>query len=551
MKTFFFIIFLFSFSYKNAFANNLDVIIYVKESILQKKVDGSYYINTNNNKDLYLYNCLFNTPVFKNDFKNLSLDNKPRTLNEIYEANGVKDISLLLRKQIENYLDENFKIKTSLVTHCKEETYGSINKDQEYETVKRYAISRINHIIIIPQGINFENLYYYKNPGDWQTNQPMYAVYKDLLREYVPIAKINIDDLKKNLVEQKIIETNKIDNKELLKSLVSDNNKNYISSIIIELGNYTGEVNLFREGRINYSSTQKYCIIESSDRNANAKNGYRLLESDILDERFKALHLIKKKDSGYHLKPTSESFETINKNEVSWERTFKNLDEFYLTLQKEINSSEKTCNIFVGSVTEINSLMEAMLRDRLVREWLPVNKIFSEKYLLDVYAKNFGSFDYDEPNKYVNLFPEKKFYNQCINYYRRKNGGSIDAETFLVAAITFAKKNNIMDEFKDLNYCTLDEFKFQNFTRFSFVKNKNFLEHMAFDRDREYYQANFPDVVGIHFMIDGNLPKNCFIIFFKKEGSQLNSFLINRKSGKSSKFNVNDTNSVKKCEEIL
>ena len=184
-----------------------------------------------------------------------------------------------------------------------------------------------------------------------------------------------VGDLKKNLVEQKITETNKIDNKELLKSLVSDNNKNYISSIIIELGNYTGEVNLFREGRINYSSTQKYCTIESSDRNANAKNGYRLLESDILDERFKALHLIKKKDSGYHLKPTSESFETINKNEVSWERTFKNLDEFYLTLQKEINSSEKTCNIFVGSVTEINSLMEAMLRDRLVREWLPVTRI--------------------------------------------------------------------------------------------------------------------------------------------------------------------------------
>jgi hypothetical protein len=106
-----------------------------------------------------------------------------------------------------------------------------------------------------------------------------------------------------------------------------------------------------------------------------------------------------------------------------------------------------------------------------------------------------------------------------------------------------------MDEFKDLNYCTLDEFKFQNFTRFSFVKNKNFLEHMH--SDRKYYQANFPDVVGIHFMIDGNLPKNCFIIFFKKEGSQLNSFLINRKSGKSSKFNVKDLNSVKECEKIL
>lgn len=157
--------------------------------------------------------------------------------------------------------------------------------------------------------------------------------------------------------------------------------------------------------------------------------------------------------------------------------------------------------------------MEAMLRDRLVREWLPVKKIFSEKYLLDVYAKNFGSFDYDEPNKYVHLFPEKKFYSQGINYYRRKNGGGINVETFLIVAITFAKKNNIMDKFKDLNYFTLDEFKFQNFTRSSFVKNKNFLEHMAFDRDREYYQANFPDVTGIHFMIDGNLPKSCFIIF--------------------------------------
>lgn len=551
MKTFFFIIFLFSFSYKNAFANNLDVIIYVKESILQKKVDGSYYINTNNNQDLYLYNCLFNTTAFKNDFKNLSLDNKPRTLNEIYEVNGIKDISLSLRKQIENYLEENFKIKTSLVTHCGEEAYESINKAQEYETVKRYALSRINHIIIIPQGVNFENLYYYQNPGDWQTNQPMYSVYKNLLREYKPIAKISIGDLKKTQNEQKITEKEKIDNKELLKSLVSDNNKNYISSIIIELGNYAGEVDLFREGRINYSSTQKYCTIDSYDRNANAKKGYRLLESDILDERFKALHLIKKKGTGYHSKPTSDSFEVTNKNEVSWEKTFKNLDEFYLTLQKEINTSMKSCNIFVGTVIEINTLMEAMLRDRFVSEWLPINKVFSEKYLLDVYAKNFGSFDYEEPNKYVNLFPEKKFYNQCINYYRRKNGGSIDIETFLVAAITFAKKNNIMDEFKDLNYCTLDEFKFQNFTRFSFVKNKNFLEHMAFDRDREYYQTNFPDVVGIHFMIDGNLPKNCFIIFFKKEGSQLNSFLINRKSGKSSKFNVKDTNSVKKCEEIL
>ena len=124
MRKFLLLITFFFFSYKEALANNLDVIIYFKESFLQKKVDGSYFINTKKNQDLYLYNCLFNTPVFKNDFKNLSLDNKPRTLNEIYEANGLKDISLLLRKQIENYLEENFKIKTSLVTHCKEEMYG-------------------------------------------------------------------------------------------------------------------------------------------------------------------------------------------------------------------------------------------------------------------------------------------------------------------------------------------------------------------------------------------------------------------------------------------
>ncbi len=413
---------------------NLNIIMQKKlypqwrDSIFTKNLDNKLIVKPEIKK-LTFNDCFFDNQYLKSykQLLYLSNDGVSRTIEEIYEHNGVINIKENLFNYLKQYLKDEYDFKGELKRQCALNT-------RFYEEFRSLSSSPEPQyqILILPKGLKLNKIYAVSSSGQYKT-YPFKSYFENKkflgVVSQIDINKFNNAFASVNSKVQKSRD-NKKKETQLIRSLAFKNDRNHVLMYTLKEPSYW---------------KQTYCFINNSNRNkwdpaltAYIHHGY---DNFHLDDFTKYINIVEndvkikdKFDPNIIYNKSGDKFEfeyRWNSGDKGIIATKDIINELFLGIKSE----KYNCTIIVGYPQDLIKIVDALKRDNFFkRKFLPLQgklrkvsslneqydlavKIWKEYYENERKRKAMAAQKYQE--KYGELF---KKYPDCARvYYYIKN----------------------------------------------------------------------------------------------------------------------------------
>ena len=318
-------------------------------------------------KELTFNDCFFSNQYLK-EYKQLlylSNDGVNRTIEEIYENNGVINIKENLFNYLKQYLKEEYNFKGKLKRQCAQETWASkkfrsLSGDYEHQY----------QILILPKGLKIDKIYILNSIGQI-ANYPLKRHFEHN-RFLGVVAEIDINKFNNayasvNSKAQKS-RNDKKNESQLIRSLASKDDRNHVLMYTLKEPSYW---------------KQTYCFINNSNSNkwdpaltAYIHHGYDNFHEDDFTKYINIVaNDVKIKDKYNPNIIYNESDDTFD-FEYRWNSGDKGIiatkdviNELFLGIKSE----KYNCTIIVGYPQDLTKIIDALKRDNFFKlEYLPL-----------------------------------------------------------------------------------------------------------------------------------------------------------------------------------
>ena len=368
-------------------------------------------------EELTFNDCFFSNQYLK-EYKQLlylSNDGVNRTIEEIYENNGVINIKENLFNYLKQYLKEEYNFKGKLKRQCAQETWASkkfrsLSGDYEHQY----------QILILPKGLKIDKIYILNSIGQI-ANYPLKQHFEHN-RFLGVVAEIDINKFNNayasvNSKAQKS-RNDKKNESQLIRSLASKDDRNHVLMYTLKAPSYW---------------KQTYCFINNSNSNkwdpaltAYIHHGYDNFHEDDFTKYINIVaNDVKIKDKYNPNIIYNESDDTFD-FEYRWNSGDKGIiatkdviNELFLGIKSE----KYNCTIIVGYPQDLTKIIDALKRDNFFKlEYLPLQgklrKVSDLNKKYDQVVKIWKEYYEDERKRQAmknQAYQEK--YGELINKY--------------------------------------------------------------------------------------------------------------------------------------
>lgn len=434
---------------------NLNIIMQKKlypqwrDSIFTKNLDNKLIVKPEIKK-LTFNDCFFDNQYLKayKQLLYLSNDGVSRTIEEIYEHNGVINIKENLFNYLKQYLKDEYDFKGELKRQCALNTRFY----EEFRSLSSFPEPQYQ-ILILPKGLKLNKIYRVHNSGQYKTYP--FKSYFESNKSLGVVSQIDINKFNNAFASVNSKAQKSRDNKkketQLIRSLASKNDRNHVLMYTLKEQSYW---------------KQTYCFINNSNSNkwdpaltAYIHYGYDNFHEDDFTKYINIVaNDVKIKDKYnpniiYNVSDGTFDFEyRWNSGDKGIIATKDVINELFLG----IKSGKYNCTIIVGYPQDLTKIIDALKRDNFFKlEYLPLQgklrkvsslnekydqivKIWKEYYENERKRKAMAAQKYQE--KYGELI---KKYPDCarIYYYIKGRMAQFSHNTLQYNKLNALKRN--------------------------------------------------------------------------------------------------------------